>query len=270
MSRYRKIDTRTFADAKFRELSKPQPCGQYLWLWLLSGPATCAIPGVLYGRGRRGMAELLDWPDGAFAKAFQEVLDKGMVEAAADGVPLFFIPNAIKYNAPQSPNVILSWAATWNEIPECILKNKIREVFKAFVKGLDKDSGKAFQKAFEKACPKTMANQEQEQEQEAGTEENQKLSFNEGMKRKGFSNTSEIENLPPQRREVLSSDGNEPTSSRNVLDSRTQLSPNERWRAAMKRVEEKERKAHTLEIEPATGSTWSELQSRKGIQTSAH
>lgn len=97
MSRYRKIDTRTYGDTKFKSLSKPQPCGQYLWLWLLTGPGTCIIPGVTYNIGPAGIAELIGWPMEGFQKAFKEVIDQGMIKVDF-AAPLIFIPNAIKYN----------------------------------------------------------------------------------------------------------------------------------------------------------------------------
>lgn len=156
MSRFRKIDTRTFADSKFRQLTRPQPCGQYLWLWLLTGPKTCQIPGVIYNVGARGMAELLGWPEQGFQEAFREVLSLGMVRADFDA-PLVFIPNAIKYNRPQSPNVVTAWSSAWEEVPECELKEQIRQVLGDFMKG----QSEGFQEAFDRACPKSSPNQEQ-------------------------------------------------------------------------------------------------------------
>jgi hypothetical protein len=40
MSRYRKIEVRTWSDEKFRELSAIPPSGQGLWFFLLTGPHT--------------------------------------------------------------------------------------------------------------------------------------------------------------------------------------------------------------------------------------
>jgi hypothetical protein len=158
VSVYRKVDTRMYADNKFRQLSKPQPNGQSLWTWLLTGPATCIVPGVIYNVGPRGMSELLKWDEKGFREAFQEVLALGMAEVDFDA-PLIFIPKAIKYNPPQSPNVVTAWSGAWEQIPECVLKNKIRQVLGTFMEGLSE----AFREAFDKACPKPMPNQEQEQ-----------------------------------------------------------------------------------------------------------
>lgn len=163
MSRYRKIQVKTWTDIKFKSLSPIPPCGQGLWLWLLTGPYTQIIPGLFAG-GVAGMAESLDWDAKAFQEAFREVFSKGLIKH--DGAAkLVFIPKAIKYNMPQSPNVIKSWSTAWEELPECALKN---DAWHSFIKAFG--FSEAFGKAFAKACPKpslkAIANQEQEQEQD--------------------------------------------------------------------------------------------------------
>jgi hypothetical protein len=160
VSPYRKIETRTYGDARFRQLSKPQPCGQYLWVWLLSCPATGIIPGLI-PMGAAGLAELVGWPLEGFREAFQEVIAQGMIKADFSA-PLVFIPKAIKHNLPQSPNVVLGWRAMWDQLTECDLKLEAWQTLKSSLEAY----GKAFADAFEKACPKPLANQEQEQEQE--------------------------------------------------------------------------------------------------------
>ena len=80
MARYRKVHVCVWADAKFRALSSPNPNGQSLWLYLLTGPHTTQIPGLFTG-GEAGLAEALGWPLEGFRKAFREVFSQGMVEA---------------------------------------------------------------------------------------------------------------------------------------------------------------------------------------------
>ena len=179
MSRYRKIEVRTWSDEKFRVLSPVQPSGQGLWFFLLTGPHTGPIPG-LFRAGRAAMAEELGWSPEAFDKAFREVSQQGM--AKADFVArLMWLPNAIKHNKPESPNVVKSWAPEFDLLPECPLKLEALEAIKAFVCALGpgfsgafagafespgKASGKASGKPSGKPSGKTMPNQEQEQEQE--------------------------------------------------------------------------------------------------------
>ncbi len=162
--RYRTLDVRLWGDEKFRALSPIQPSGQALFLYLLTNPNTTSIPG-LYRAGAAGMSEELRWTTEGFLEAFREVIAQGLVKADLDA-RVIFIPNAIKYNKPQSPNVIISWATHWDEIPECDLKDFAYQELQAFTKGLGKAFEEAFTKAIGKPYGKTIVNQEQEQEQD--------------------------------------------------------------------------------------------------------
>jgi len=79
---------------------------------------------------------------------------------------VIFIPNAIKYNKPQSPNVVKSWESHWDELPECELKNIAYEKIKAFLDNMGKAFAEAFEQATRKPSGKTNLNQEQDKEQE--------------------------------------------------------------------------------------------------------
>jgi hypothetical protein len=161
---YRKISVRIWGDERFRRLSPPQPCGQALWLWLLSGPFTTQVPGIVLA-GRLAMAEKLAWPVEAFDEAFDEVSREGL--AIADWETQFvWLPNGIKHNEPQSPNVVIGWRSTWLLVPECGLRLKATSTLRSFLRA----KGQAFADAFDKAIPELSRNplpiQEQEQEQE--------------------------------------------------------------------------------------------------------
>lgn len=164
MSRYRKVDPKMWADAKFRALSPPPPCGQSLFQYLLTGPETTSLPGILVG-GQAHFAEALGWPTEGFAEAFQEVFRQGLAKADWEA-RMVWLPNAKKYNVPESPNVVKSWRDHWDNVPECELKLEAYYVLKAFAEGL----GKAFALAFAQACaqpsPKALANPEPDQEQD--------------------------------------------------------------------------------------------------------
>jgi hypothetical protein len=160
LARYRKIDTRMWGDSKFRELSSPKPSGKYLWMFLLTGPQTSNVPGLFHA-GEMALAEELEWSVEDFREAFGEVFRKGLAEADWKA-RVVWVSNAVKYNQPESPNVVKSWRYAWDEIPECALKTEAHERLKAFTKGL----GEGFAKAFAEACAQPSPNQEQEQEQE--------------------------------------------------------------------------------------------------------
>lgn len=166
--RYRKVEVRIWGDEKFRALSPLPPCGQGLFLFLITGPHTGPVPG-LFRVGRAAMAEELGWELEDFDKAFQEASAQGLVVADFKA-RVMWVPNAIKHNKPESPNVVKSWAAEFDLIPECDLKRKAFQHLSASIHALGEAYGKAFDesfgKAFAKTLAKTMPNQEQEQEQE--------------------------------------------------------------------------------------------------------
>lgn len=160
MARYRKIDVRLWGDKRFLALTPSPPCGQTLWLYLLTNPNTNSIPG-LFRSGEAAMAEELGWPLEAFRKAFGEVIAQGLAKADWKA-RVIWLPNAPKYNKPESLNVVIGWGVSWDEIPECSLKLQAYKELKAYTEGLSL----AFGLAFAKACPMPSAIQEQEQEQE--------------------------------------------------------------------------------------------------------
>lgn len=180
MSRYRKIEVRTWSDEKFRNLSPIPASGQGLWFFLLTGPHTGPIPG-LFRAGRAAMAEELGWEIEAFDEAFVEVSAQGMAKADFKA-KLVWLPNAIRHNKPESPNVVRSWRVELDLLPECELKREaiasmrecLEEAGDSYVAAFDelfvsKDGGpssKSAAKASGKPFGKAMPNQEQEQEQE--------------------------------------------------------------------------------------------------------
>jgi hypothetical protein len=177
-NRFRKIEIRMWTDQKFRKLSPMPPSGQSLWFYLLSGPHTGIIPGLSKAR-RGGIADELAWTLEGFDTAFKEITSQQMAEADWQA-GVVWIPNAIKCNPPQSPNVITAWRTAWPLIPECDLKTKALEAMRSiasvweqaycdrFSREFGKPSGKPSAKPSRKPSAKAMSNQEQEQEQLAG------------------------------------------------------------------------------------------------------
>lgn len=181
MARYRKVEVKTWVDNKFRQLSPMPPSGRGLWLFLMTGPFTGPIPG-LFRAGRAAMAEELEWNIEAFDEAFQEVSSQGMAKADFKE-RLVWLPNALKHNKPESPNVVRSWRDEIELLPECDLKNEaianirnhLMALGTAYLQAFDEiltDENKPSAKAYRKASPKTTPNQEQEQEQEQEEDQN--------------------------------------------------------------------------------------------------
>lgn len=181
MARYRKLDLRTWNDQKFRELTPLLPSGQSLWLYLVLGPHTTSIPG-LFEASEVAMADRLRWPVEVFRKTFGEIYSKGMAKADWEA-RLVWLPKAVEYNRPESANVIISWAATFDELPECALKWEAFQSLSVFAKTLPKSFAETFGKVFAKVQPI----QEQEQEQDSlRAREGVTNGVNESEKGKGY------------------------------------------------------------------------------------
>jgi len=97
------------------------------------------LPG-LSTIGEAALAEQLEWPLKGFRKAFQEVLSQGLVKADWKARVLW-VPNTVRYNEPESPNVVRSWAKHFLEIPECALKTEALISLREYVKRMDSSDG---------------------------------------------------------------------------------------------------------------------------------
>lgn len=159
MSRYRKISVRMWGDDKFSTISRPQPNAQSLWIYLLTGPHTTALP-CAFAVGEASLAEALGWPIRGFRKAFQELFDKGMVQNDWKS-RLVFIPNALKHNPPENPNVVIGWKSSFDELPDCPLKKLIYAGVRAYLltfveaKGFSELFAKPFHEVLPEELPKT-------------------------------------------------------------------------------------------------------------------
>lgn len=162
--RYRRISTRLWGDERFCALSKPKPNGQSLWIFLLTGPHTGPVPG-LFSAGEAALAEVLGWPLAAFRRCWRELEQRGLVHADWRA-RVVWLPNAVRHNSPESPNVVRSWRAAIDDIPESALKGDALQSLQAFAEGLGEPYAKAFAEASGEKHPHPLANQDQEQEQE--------------------------------------------------------------------------------------------------------
>lgn len=169
MARYRKIDVRIWNDSKFSALSDQ---AQLAFIFVLTHPTMTPL-GALRGSpeslaadkyGCEGSAKAFRE---AFVKAFRELFEKGLLKSDSRG--LLFAVNFLKYNIPESPNVIKSWKGSLDVLPECKLLGEVLIAAESSVSSLSEGYRKAFQEAFGEALAKAIANQEQEQEQDIST-----------------------------------------------------------------------------------------------------
>ncbi|MDY0227243.1 MAG: hypothetical protein RBR38_10480 [Desulfomicrobium apsheronum] len=155
MAKYRKVDPRIWNDAKFMGLSD---AGKLALFFVLTHPNMTAVGAMRHTIP--GMAAELGWSSEAFREAFREGCAKGIVKHD-ERASFVWLPNFIKYNQPESPNVVKAWFSALDLLPECQMRNELIQHVKDFLKGF----AKGFQEGFAEATPKSMPNQEQEQEQ---------------------------------------------------------------------------------------------------------
>jgi len=149
VSYFRKIDVRIWNDAKFRVLSHH---GKLAFIMLLTHPGMTSL-GAMRATPEGLGAELKMEPK-AFREAFAEVLREGLAEHDEEA-SCVLVPNFVRYQAAESPNVIKAWAKQLEWIPEGPLKTRAVAGVQAFVEGY----GEAFRKAFRESFGKASLNQ---------------------------------------------------------------------------------------------------------------
>lgn len=108
-------------------------------------------------------------------EAFAEALREGLAKASPKA-RLIWLPNALRYNEPASPNVVRSWRHNLALLPPCDVRDEAVTALRDYCYERGKEWGKAFDEAWGKPYPKPSVkpspkpcpNQEQEQEQQAG------------------------------------------------------------------------------------------------------
>jgi hypothetical protein len=113
-----------------------------------------------------GLASELKWPEQSLSKAFAEPFRKGMVKVDEKAC-FIWLPNFLKYNQPENPNVLKAWGSALDLLPECDLKSELMQHVAVFVKGLSEPFRKAFEslrEGFAKPFRKPEPEPEQEQE----------------------------------------------------------------------------------------------------------
>jgi len=160
MSRYRNIHCLIWNDDKFPFVS--DDC-QLVFFHVLTTPFS--NPLGIFKIPIEALSAEKRWPVKRYMKGFQEGIANGFWKYDNRSL-LLYIPNFIKYNTPDNPNVIKSWAKIFNELPESLLKNEYHQSMEVFLKGLGEGFRKQFNERFNKPYLKSMPIQEQEQEQE--------------------------------------------------------------------------------------------------------
>ncbi len=115
---FRTVFTGTWTDSKFRALTTD---AQLLWLFLMTGPHTHnQLPG-LYPIGAGAISDLMSesgepWPTTRVTGALNALHDCGMVfhEKWPNAI---YLPNALRYNPPDSANNIVGFINPLKDVP---------------------------------------------------------------------------------------------------------------------------------------------------------
>ena len=184
MGRYRKVDTRIWNDARFGSLSND---GKLAFLFLLTHPHLTSLGAMRATIA--GLAAELGWKVERFVAAFDELVgaDTTAVRSLVEydeQASFIGLPNFLKYNQPENPNVIRSWGTPLDLLPECEAKarlivrvkrcvvdrgEKFVSAWETVSEGLPERYAKPFRKGFDDSGLNSgngMPNQEQEPEQE--------------------------------------------------------------------------------------------------------
>lgn len=164
MARYRKIDTRIWNDQKFISLSDD---AKFVFMLLLTHQHLTPIGAMRTTVS--GLASEMRWEFKRFNVAFNEIIKLNMVRFD-EASSYLWLPNFLKYNRPESPNVVKSWEDILDYLPECALLNEMITKVASMVSTMSEAFVEALPHAFRKAMPNQEQEQKQKQEQEKNKE----------------------------------------------------------------------------------------------------
>lgn len=162
MARFRKVDTRIWNDEVFRSFSDN---GKLLFFFLLTHPNMTSLGAMR--ASLPGLAAELGWSEESLRQALGEALSKGRVKVD-ERASCVMIPNFLRYNSPENPNVLKAWQGALDLIPECDLKTQVIEIARVKAESLSE----AFREALPEAFRKPFRIPEPEPEQEKKRKKN--------------------------------------------------------------------------------------------------
>lgn len=154
MAHFRKVDVRIWNDAKFNELSH---LGKLTFIFLITHPNMTMLGAMRATQA--GLAEELQATPVAFREAFAEVLAKGLAKVDQKA-SCIWLPNFLKYQSAESPNVLRNWVKQVEFIPECELKTLAIAGLKGYAEASSEAFRKAFREAFIKDFPESVSSKQ--------------------------------------------------------------------------------------------------------------
>lgn len=146
--RYRKVIPVIWGDQAFCSLNDR---GKLLFLYILTHPYLTSL-GTLVATAQ-SLAADRGWRTSDVTRLLQkmEAVDMLCMDRTAG---LIWLPNYLKHNKPESPNVIRHWPYALDQIPECSLKHTILKASKSYV---THHLGEGFREAYAQALGKAHA-----------------------------------------------------------------------------------------------------------------
>lgn len=141
----------------FRQLSAPPPNAQTLWQYLLTGPRTIAIPGVIVARPAV-MADDLRWSRRGFERVMAEIVAAGMAEVDLEAglvvlTKALIVDGDVRNSARLNTiNAVKSWISAMFDVPACALRDVLRSRITEFFALLGGEFPKAFAEATGQTC----------------------------------------------------------------------------------------------------------------------
>jgi hypothetical protein len=143
-ARYRKVMTSIWSDRKFRVLDDD---AKLVFVHLLTHPHQTSLGAMRASPA--GLAAELRWSPERYQDALNQCVSAGMVGLNTEAC-LVYVPNFLRHNPPESPNVVRSWATLVSELPECAELASIRE----HAGQICRAKGETFLKAFRETLGK--------------------------------------------------------------------------------------------------------------------
>lgn len=164
---YSKVLRSIWRRGSFATLSKLQPSGQALFLYLMTCPEASGLPGAIVA-GRLQLAEILEWLPKPFDERFAELASNGLAKADWKA-RLVWLPAGPRVNKPPNPNVLKSWGGPYRSLPDCPLKGEIYQEFKRLAKGLGERFEEAFREGFGEPFDEQNKNKNKDKEEVIGS-----------------------------------------------------------------------------------------------------
>ncbi len=186
MSKFRKVDPKIWNDKKFNALSDK---AKLVFFLILTHPHLTAL-GAMRG-SIKGLAFDLKMNEKAFREAFREAFRASLIKYDEES-SFIWLPNFLKYNRPQSPNVVLSWSNWLNYLPECDLKIELIHNVKSFVQSLGEAFREALPEGFRKPSESLTETMSMRNENENENEKKHSCEIAGALSREGMFNNSTV------------------------------------------------------------------------------